>query len=81
MRIELLFFAGIKEALWQTQRFMDVEDGVSIHEVVQLLSAETKELLFQTAPLVFAVNENFESGDYRMKSADRLAIMTPMAGG
>ena len=76
MKIEVLFFAEIKEALGQSHRFMEVSDGVSISEVVQLLGHE-----LEGRTLVFAVNEDFETGDQKLKDQDQLAIMTPMSGG
>ena len=79
MKIKILFFAGIKEALGQSHRLMEVTDGTSIHEVVQWLGHESA--VFQKMPLVFAVNENFETEGRELKDQDQLAIMTPMSGG
>ena len=81
MKIKVLFFARLKEIFGQSYRIVDVNDGASIHEVVWLLSQESKELSKNEIPLVYAVNEDFEEGDKMLKPFDELAIMTPMSGG
>ena len=77
MKIEVFFFAAVKEMLGQYVREMEVPEGTCVDEVVQLLGLEHR----QNIPLIFAVNEDFETEDRKLKNRDRLAIMTPMSGG
>ena len=77
MKIEVFFFAAVKEALGQSVREMEVPEGTYIHEIVRLLGLEHG----RNIPLIFAVNEDFETGDRKLENRDRLAIMTPMSGG
>ena len=81
MTIDVLFFAGIKEALGQAHRVLEVSEGACIGEVIDQMSREADGHVLKTIPLVFAVNEYFESGNRELKDGDRLAVMTAMSGG
>ena len=81
MRIQLLFFARLKEIFGESYRVMEVPEGCSVQEAVEKLIGESGQPELQEIPLVFAVNENFEDGAKILADQDRLALMTPMAGG
>lgn len=81
MKIEVLFFAQLRERFGAERRMVDVEDGRSVAEVARhiMLSEEASELL--SLPLSYAVNEDFVHGDHVLKDGDRLALLTPVSGG
>ena len=81
MKIKLLFFARLKEIFGDSWRWMEVDDGSSIAEVLERLVEESGELSLKEMPLLFAVNENFETSEKKLASHDQLALMTPMSGG
>ena len=60
---------------------INVKEGASIVEVMQLLSRESEEFSKNQISLIFAVNENFETEDRILKDQDQLAVMMPMSGG
>ena len=81
MKVEVLFFARLKEIFGESSRWVHVEEGLSVHWLLQILSHESEELLLHKIPLVYAVNEDFAEGDRILKDQDTLAIMTPVSGG
>ena len=80
MKINVLFFAGLKE-IFGRSRFIEVEEGSTIEEVMDLLESESGQSCSKKDFLVYAVNENFETSKKKLKNDDELALMTPMSGG
>ena len=89
MRIKVLFFSQLKEIFGEACRFIEVPDGSCIREVVERLfreSAKSEILRFaqddgNSIPVIFAVNENYETAEKKLIDGDDLAIMTPVSGG
>jgi molybdopterin converting factor small subunit len=75
MRIKVLFFAQIKDAFGESERWMEVPEGCSVGNVAKQL------LRGNFIPTLFAVNEQFETVEKILKENDHLAIMTPVSGG
>ena len=80
MRIEVLFFAEFKE-IFGPSRLVEAAEGTSIEKIVDLIAEESREFFLKKSFFLYAVNENFEDGETVLKDKDKLAIMTPMAGG
>ena len=80
MRIKILFFAGLKE-LFGPSRLLDTQENSTIGEVIDLLTRESNKFFLEKALLIYAVNENFETAEKKLKNGDELALMTPMSGG
>ena len=80
MKIKVLFFAELKE-IFGAHRLMEVPEGLKIEEVVSRMAGISDKFISQKRPLVYAVNENFETQDKKLRDGDCLAIMTPMSGG
>ena len=81
MKIKVLFFARLREIFGESCRFDEVPEGSCVGEVAERLVEECDEPALKEIPLIFAVNENFESCDRKLKDQDQLALMTPMSGG
>jgi len=81
MRVDVLFFAQLKEAAGKERLSLDVEEGTRVQELVERLMEEPYFRQYRNLPFVYAVNEIFESVEKKLADQDRLAIMTPMSGG
>jgi len=81
VKIKVLFFASLREEFGEPYRLIDVEEGVTVGEVVRAFFTPPNPGLFERKGLLFAVNEEFEDENKRLKDGDQLAIMTPMSGG
>ncbi|MBI3252453.1 MAG: MoaD/ThiS family protein [Candidatus Omnitrophica bacterium] len=80
MKIKILFFAELRE-IFGGSRFIDVREDLTVGEVVDLLEDELNQSYSKRDSLIYAVNENFETTDKKLKNLDELALMTPMSGG
>ena len=80
MKIKIVFFAELKEIFGQS-RLIDLDEGSTIREVVDLLAGESDRFYSKKTSLVYAVNENFETTEKKLKNSDELALMTPLSGG
>ena len=80
MKIQLLFFAELRE-IFGPSRLLDVEEDATIGEVVKHLADESDHFYSKRSSLIFAVNENFETAEKKLKNSDELAFMMPMSGG
>ena len=81
MKIKVLFFARVREIFGEHSRWVEAPEGSSIDEVVARLEPPPGQASFKRLPLLFAVNENFETPEKRLSDRDELAIMTPVSGG
>lgn len=81
MRVDVLFFAQLKEATGKERLSFDVDEGMRIQDLVERLMSEPRFSRCRELPLVYAVNETFEGAEKKLADHDRLAIMTPMSGG
>ncbi len=80
MKVKILFFAELKEIFGQF-RLVDIQEGTTIGEVVDLLASESDQLCLKKDSLVYAVNENIETTEKKLENDDELALMTPVSGG
>ena len=80
MTVKVLFFAGLGE-IFGPSRFLDLEEGSTVGEVVNRLAVEFDRFHPEKGSLVYAVNESFETEEKSLKDRDELALMTPMSGG
>ena len=80
MKIRIVFFAELKEIFGQS-RFIDLDEGSMIGEVVDLLAGESDRLYPKKTALIYAVNENYETTEKKLKNHDELALMMPLSGG
>jgi len=75
--IEVLLFAGLKEAAGKEKLQLDIS-GLSLKEAKEKL----KDLeLPNVKQAMIAVNEEFETDEYIVKSGDVVALIPPVSGG
>jgi molybdopterin converting factor small subunit len=81
IKIELLYFAQIKEALGRDRELVELEEGQKVADVVTLLQDRAEWRSVAAIPLTFAVNEMIVAADHLLRDGERLAILTPVSGG
>ncbi len=81
MRVELLLFAQLKDALGRDREVLEVEDGQTIDDVVTTLRERAEWRQVAMVPLTFAVNERTAPGNRSLRDGDRLALLAPFSGG
>jgi len=81
MKIELLYFAQLKEVLGTTRELIEVANGQTAAELAALLRNQPRWEAISHLPLSFAVNEELVDGGHVLRDGDRLAFLTPISGG
>ena len=81
MTIHVLFFAQLRESFGKEQWVVEVLDGITAKELTQSLIHRCNLRSLESFPFLYAVNEQFENGDKKLKDQDVLAVMMPVAGG
>ena len=81
MKIEVLFFAQLKEAVGCDTKTLDVNNGATVDDVIQVLRGLSEWSSVASLPLSFAVNERLVIGSHALQNGDRLALLTPISGG
>lgn len=81
IRINLLLFASVAEAVGQRQLTVDVSPGTTAREALRLLGQEIPELCRRVDYVSFARNQEFVGGDAELEDGDELAVIPPVSGG
>ena len=81
MKVEVLFFAQLKEVLGTDREVIEVADRAVVQDVVQVLARRPEWRRVAEIPLSFAVNDAFVPGTHALAEGDRVAILTPVSGG
>jgi molybdopterin converting factor small subunit len=81
MKIEVLFFAQLREAVGESRRVIEVEGSAVVSDVMSVIEKWPEWRAVSSLPLTFAVNERVVDAGHRLGDGDRLALLTPIQGG
>ena len=81
MKIALLAFASVSDALGERESVVALEEGSSIADLKTLLEVEHPELRAMWEGLAVAVNGNLETDDRILQADDEVALLPPVSGG
>ncbi len=81
MKIEVLFFAQLKEAYGSGHMSLELPSEAKVSDAVHKVMGEVALHGWSGLPLRYAINEEFISADTTLRPNDRLALLSPVAGG
>lgn len=81
MKIEVLFFAQLREAVGCERKTLDVAAGATVEGCVAAIRRWPEWDSVSRIPLTYAVNERIVDGRHPLSEGDRLALLTPISGG
>jgi molybdopterin converting factor subunit 1 len=81
MRIEVLYFARLREAVGADSESLEITAGDTVDQVVQRLRGRPEWRAVASLPLSCAVNEAVVAGDRVLHDGDVLALLPPVSGG
>jgi molybdopterin converting factor subunit 1 len=82
MRVHLLYFAGLREVLGQSEELVSLADEVrTIRDLRRWLAARTPSLGRRLDTVRFAIDEAFEGDDTALHEGAIVALIPPVAGG
>ncbi|HXJ20928.1 MAG TPA: molybdopterin converting factor subunit 1, partial [Polyangia bacterium] len=81
MRIEVLYFAILRERLKLDRETVELRDGASVAEARAAIGALHPEIAPLLARVQAAINRSWVPDDHRISDGDELAMLPPVAGG
>jgi molybdopterin synthase catalytic subunit/molybdopterin converting factor small subunit len=81
MRVRLLFFAGLRDALGAKEELFEVEPGLRLGEVVARVQARFPAVAAYGTRLAVSLNEQRASADAAVGEGDEIAFLPPLSGG
>jgi molybdopterin converting factor subunit 1 len=81
MRVQVLYFAVVRERLGREQELLELADGADVRAAWAELERRHSELGGLRAVVKLAVNEEFATADRVLTDGDVIALIPPVAGG
>lgn len=81
MKIEILFFAQLRDAVGCDSKLLDIAEGSTVDDSLAAIRKWPEWSAVSVLPLTFAVNERIVDGRHPLREGDRLALLTPISGG
>ena len=81
MRINVRFFASLRERLKKSEEVREVPAGATVGTVWELLKQEYPELSAVEKSMAFAVAQEYVDKDRPLQDNDELAFIPPVSGG
>ena len=81
MKIEVLLFARLREAIGTDQMTVDVEPGITVSQLAAEVVTKHGGADVASLPLRCAVAETLVADDHLLCEGDQVVILTPMCGG
>jgi len=79
IKVEVLFFARLRELFGTNSLVLDVEESQTVAEMALHLIESRPELA--SVPMRFAVNDEFVDGQRVLRDGDVVAVVHPVSGG
>lgn len=84
MRVKLLCFGVLKDLLQVTTEEIEVPEGSSVADLLQILEQRTSNSSMNAKVwqgLAVAVNREYSSGTALLRKGDEVALLPPVSGG
>jgi molybdopterin synthase sulfur carrier subunit len=81
IRVKVLFFGRLKEAVGAVEEFIELAPGSRIEDVFAGFVARRPELARYRSSLVASHNQEFAAWNTTLDSGDEVAFLPPVSGG
>jgi molybdopterin converting factor subunit 1 len=81
MKIKVRFFAILRERAGAAEITRDLEDGSTVADLWQALQRDFPKLNVAGIRLLYAVNQNYVSPDFKLSDQDEVVFIPPVSGG
>ena len=81
MKIKVKFFAILRERAGAAEITRDIEDGSTVADLWQALQRDFPKLNVAGIRLLYAVNQNYVSPDFKLSDQDEVVFIPPVSGG
>jgi molybdopterin synthase catalytic subunit len=81
MRVKVLFFGSLRDAMGRSTDSLDLPDGAELRELLDLLSRDKPSISALIPSIALSVNEEYARRDAKLKDGDEVALLPPVSGG
>ena len=81
VRVKVLFFGRLKDAVGQAEESLDISDASTIEQLFALYVQRIPELAKYRSSLVASRNQEFAAWDTPIHPGDEVAFLPPVSGG
>lgn len=81
MKVHVLYFASCREAVGRQEETVELEDGASLRDLLNLLVRNHPELAGLEPTLALSINQDYADRDQALKEGDEVALIPPVSGG
>jgi molybdopterin converting factor subunit 1 len=79
MKVEVRFFARCREIVGEKRKEMELEDGMMLKDLKELLMREYPDL--KKLRLLISLNHTYADPEAKLKDLDEIAVFPPVSGG
>ena len=79
MKVEVKFFARCREIVGEKIKELEVEEGMKIQDLIDLLIKEYPDL--KKEKLIISLNHKYAPLNAKVKEQDEVAVFPPVSGG
>jgi molybdopterin converting factor subunit 1 len=81
MKIKVKFFAILRERAGTGEVIQEIKEGCTVRELWETLQKEYPKLASPGVRLLYAVNQDYVSGDHVLRERDEVVFVPPVSGG
>ena len=81
MKVQIRFFAALRERAGESQVSMDVTEGSTVDDLWEFLGTRYPRLAGLEVKLLYAINEEYVPGTHVLREDDEVAFIPPVSGG
>ena len=81
MKVKVKFFSSHRSATGKNELELELEDGITIDMLVDMLMTDYPKLKELTEFTILSLNHNFAKSSEVLKDGDEIALFPPVAGG
>jgi molybdopterin synthase sulfur carrier subunit len=79
MKVEVRFFARCREIVGEKRKEIELEDGMMLKDLKELLMREYPDL--KKLRLLISLNHTYADPEAKLKDLDEIAVFPPVSGG
>jgi molybdopterin converting factor subunit 1 len=81
IEIQMRYFAFVREQLGKSKEVIELADGSTVAQVLELVLAASPRLLNAQSAMMVMVNQAYQPRDHVLANRDEVAIIPPVSGG
>jgi len=81
MKVQVLYFASLRERLKKSEDHCELTPGETIQELAKRLLHEVCPTDFIEHTLMYGVNDAYVKANYQLQDGDEVSFIPPVAGG